>query len=117
MKPVNLRDHFSAYRVFIEGDGKSSEVEPEWLYEIRGKHGICYPFDEKTVKVAFFTPRVAKKFGIEMSKGDEVAKKFLVKDAKDVLRAIKAKRKKVLSPEQRAVLKERLAKARECRKK
>ena len=107
------------YRVVDDGTDDSERAARVWCYEIRGRYGAIFPHGfNGTLAVRVDSVRVARRFeplGLKaVQKGDsETVFVFDLKLTDRVATLILAKRRRLLSPEQLAVLAERLRHGRE----
>lgn len=110
----------SKYRIAMD-ESFAVEKDPEskkekWrYYEIRGKHGMVFPYDWDKPAVTFTSNIVANRFSRRgwkvLQNGDYERTVLIPKEALDeVLEAIQPRKRRHLNPEQRARSIERLKK-------
>lgn len=126
MTCVDLRQRFGdRSRIRREADGATWYATPDaervWLLELPCRHGVVYPHGD-SILAAVVTGRQARRRILALPclrsrRGDvELVVTFHVDDAEQVLAVLKPKRRRVLSPAQRAAAMAGLAKAQEGRR-
>jgi len=107
---MDLKKEQSKYRVFVDSsfdyEKESGKTAEKWrYYEIRGKYGYIYPWDEKDLCVCFTSNKIARKveknknWPLIQSGDDETVYRFNSSELYDVAQAIVAKRRRIVSPE------------------
>lgn len=125
MNCINLQEKFGhKYLVTIEENGKTQgkwkSEDRVWLQEIKCKRGIIAPYGSNTLQACSFTAKTGnmlRKLPFVLSaRGDEeTVITFSVDNMKEVCKIIKPYRQRQLTDEQKAIIGERLKKARELR--
>lgn len=124
MPVTNLQEKYgSKYKVVDDGTNDTCRDSRVWCQEIRGRHGTIYPygyngslavrFDSKTkAKTNAWAKRLKKEgFPVIQRGGWEIVFKFESAQIDYIADLIKAKKRRHLSPEQKAQAIAALAKA------
>jgi hypothetical protein len=120
---MNLKQLYgSKYRVTTDpsydAEKEDGKTQWQWRYhEIIGKYGTLYPFSENQLAVRFDSIHIANRFSgrgwkVIQDGTDERTALVPKEAATEVLTAIRARKKRQLTPEQKLVMVERAAKAR-----
>lgn len=115
MAVTNLRNTFGAvYKVTDDGTGDSPRSDSTWCQEIRGRYGIIYPygydgslavrFDSKTKsKINAWAMRLTREGFKIVQRGDwEIVFRFALSKIDYMATLIKARKRRHLTPEERA---------------
>ena len=128
MPVTNLLEQYgSKYKVTYDGSDDPCREELVWSQEIRGLHGLIYPYGhDGSLAVCFNAPTrtkinawarrlKAEKFPM-VQKGDwEVVFKFNPSQIDYIAGLIQVKKRRYLNPEQKAQALEALSKAAKCK--
>jgi len=128
---IDLKARFGTrYRLRKEADGvtwhDTAPEERHWLWEIPCQHGVVYPWGGETLAAAITNATAANRVAAlpcithgrlrgrddRCVRGDEKVVRFHVDDAEAILAILKPRRRRVLTPEQKAALVARGAKTR-----
>ncbi len=116
--PINLKARFgSRYRITFDPayDAKGKHLLDPWMMQLSGRYGTIYPHSADLLAVECdYHPQAAKKLAalalrcIQDGTGEKTFV-FPVEQFEDVAAIVQPKRKRTLSPEQRAERVQRLA--------
>jgi len=113
---MNMKELYGdKYKVVDDGTDDSDRAERVTCMEIRGKYGAIYPQNANTLAVRFDSTIIAKKAeatipGLKLHRNGDFEKVYLFAPAQfsQVADIMQARKRKVLTPEARAILVERM---------